>query len=141
MNNKYELVKYSEACRALAEAVAVDEVLDIKNQADAMRLYAKQAQNKGLEADAWELRQRAERRLGELIRLQKETVGLNTGRAGAGRPALGGSDDAPPKDTRPTLSEAGIDKKLSARSQRTASLPVEVFEEAVQEGHTVTEPT
>lgn len=49
-------------------------------------------------------------------RLQKETVGLNTGTAGTGRPSLGGTREEPPKDTRPTLAEAGISKKLSSRA-------------------------
>ncbi len=53
------------------------------------------------------------RRLGELIIAQKETVGLNPGT----RPSRehGGSMQAPPSI--PTLSEAGIDKKLSSRAE------------------------
>jgi hypothetical protein len=47
---------------------------------------------------------------------QKQTVGLNKGRAGMGRPGLGGTAKEPPKDPRPTLAEAGIGKKLSARA-------------------------
>ncbi len=44
-----------------------------------MRAYAKQARDRSLEVDAAEIRIKAERRLGELIRAQKETVGLNKG--------------------------------------------------------------
>ena len=58
-------------------------------------------------------------RLGELIKRQKETVGLNRGTAGLGRPNLGGARLEPPKIL-PTLAEAGISKKLSARSQKLA---------------------
>jgi hypothetical protein len=47
---------------------------------------------------------RAERRLGECIRAQKETVGLNEG-------ALRRGADMEPRDARPTLADAGIDKK------------------------------
>lgn len=50
------LVRYDAACRALAEAKAVDEVRDIRNQAEAMRLYGRQAKNRQLEADAWQLK-------------------------------------------------------------------------------------
>jgi predicted double-glycine peptidase len=84
-----ELIKYDAARRMLAEAVAIDEVQQIRNQAEAMRAYARQANDRDLEIQAAQIRFRAERRLGELIRAQKETVGLNRGRAGAGRPALG----------------------------------------------------
>ncbi|GAA2867211.1 hypothetical protein GGQ99_001323 [Aminobacter niigataensis] len=77
------LIRYDAACRALAEAKSVDDVKDIRDSAEAMRAYAKQARNKQLEVDAAEIRIRAERRLGEMIRDQKSTVGLNQGAAGS----------------------------------------------------------
>ena len=56
------------------------------------------------------------RRLGELIRAQKETVGLAQGRR---------SDLLPngKEVHRPTLKEAGIDHKLSSRAQKLAAVP------------------
>lgn len=123
-----ELVKYDAACRAVAECKSVDEAKDIRDKSIAMKAYAKQAKNKELEADAVEIRMRAERRLGELIRLQKETVGLNRGASGS---IVTGSGREPVKDTRPTLADAGIDKKLSMRAQQFAALPDEKFEESV----------
>lgn len=120
------LIKYDAACRALAEAKGTDEAKDIRDKAEAMRVYAHQAKNRQMEVDAAEIRMRAERRLGEMIRQQKETVGLNTGTAGLGRPDLGGSDRELPKT--PTLAEAGIDKKLSSRAQKLAAVPEEKFE-------------
>jgi len=61
---------------------------------------------------------RAERRLGEMLREQKETVGLHEG----GRPSKTGSDEEPV--SRPTLADAGIDKKLSSRAQKLAEAGV-----------------
>ena len=74
-----ELAKYNEACRLIAEAKAVDEVKDIRDRAVAMAAYARQAKNRDMEADAAEIRMRATCRLGEMVREQKRTIGLNPG--------------------------------------------------------------
>ncbi len=62
------------------------------------------------------------RRLGELIRAQKETVGLNIGAMGIGTSAV------PQENRTPTLADAGIDKKLSSRAQKVAAVPEDEFE-------------
>jgi N6-adenosine-specific RNA methylase IME4 len=118
-----QLVKYSAAVSALAACVRVDEAKGIRDQAEAMRVYARQANNRDMEITAAEIRLRAEFRLGELIMAQKATVGLNAGSRGAGRPAKakGASAKAAPKDTRPKLADVGVSHKLSMRSQRLAS--------------------
>lgn len=121
-----ELVPYDVACRALSEARSVSEIKNIRDKSDAMRFYARQAKNKQLEVDAAEIRIRAERRLGEMLIEQKETVGMNTGMAGSivsptGREAL--------KDDRPTLADVGIDYKLSSRAQKIAAVDADDFED------------
>lgn len=129
------LVRYDAACHALAEAKASDEVMLIRDKADAMRAAAKIANNKQLEVDAAEIRIRAERRLGELLKEQKETVGLNAGKRGQlkGRDSSGSAKQEPPEDDRPTLAAAGIDKKLSARAQKLAAVPKAEFEQELKE--------
>jgi hypothetical protein len=122
-----ELVKYEAAKYALAEAKAVDEVKHIHDVSAAMKAYAKQAKDKQMEVDACEIRIRAERRLGEMIRHQKETVGLNTGAMGIGKSAVGSDDRTP------TLADVGISKDLSSRSQQIASIPEDEFEETLAE--------
>jgi hypothetical protein len=52
-------------------------------------------------------------RSGEMIVAQKKTVGLNEG----GRPLKTGSEKVPV--SKPTLAEAGIDKKISARARES----------------------
>ena len=74
-----------------------------------------------LSAAAAEIRMRAERRLGELIRVQKETVGLNAG----GRPTITGSKSDP---VTPTLSSVGIDKHLADRARKLSAVPEAQFE-------------
>lgn len=110
----HELTKYDVACRALAEAKAVDEVKDIRDQAMAMRLYAKQAKNKELEADAAEIRLRAERRVGQMMAEQPK----------AKPPGLNQYPDrvSEKPDAPATLAEAGIDKNLANRARKFASM-------------------
>ena len=120
------LVKYDAACRAIAAAKSVDEVKMIRDKAQAIAAAARIAKNHGMEIDAAEIRIRAERRLGEMIAEQKRTVGL----APAGRP--------PKIPTRkegitPPLRDAGIDWKLSARSQAIAAIPEKAFEATLVE--------
>ena len=106
-----QLVKYEAARHALAEAKAVDEVKNIHDKAAAIKAYARQAQDKQMVIDASEIQIRAERRLGEMIRQQKETVGLNGGTLKQGSVV---PDENHGKDTRPTLADVGISKKLSS---------------------------
>jgi hypothetical protein len=127
--NVTELIKYDSACRALAAAVAVDEVKKIRDNSEAMRAYARQAKNKQLEVDAAEIRIRAERRIGELMQAQKESVGLNQG-AVKGKT---GSKGNPVLDARPTLAEVGIDKALADRARKYAAVPQDEWEEELGE--------
>jgi hypothetical protein len=60
---------------------------------------------------------RAERPLGDCIRVQKDTVGLNKGAMGIGTSAV------PQENRTPTLADAGIDKKPSSRAQKPAPSP------------------
>lgn len=123
------LTRYEAARTALAEAQRIDEVKDIRDKMVALAAYARQAKDTELISYATEIRLRAERRLGQMLKEQKETVGLNQGTAGKGRPRIGGSREELPKDNRPTLASAGIDKKLSARAQKTAAIPEKAFED------------
>ena len=122
------LVRYDAACRALANAKSIDEVKQIRDTAEALRVYARQAKNRELEVDAAEIRIRAERRVGELIVQQKQTVGLNRGASAGGKKKASRGAYSEPRDARPTLAEAGIDKKLSARSQQLAAVPEQKFD-------------
>ena len=124
-----ELTKYDAACRAIAEAATVDEVKHFHDEAKAIAAYARQAKNRDLEAQCVEIRMRATRRLGELMREQKRKVGLNRGNAG-------GFSNNPPDD-RPTLASQGIDKNLANQARTLGDLPEEKFEERVAEAREV----
>jgi len=103
---------FEAACRALDEARTLIEVTDVADKAAALKEYGRLAKDRRLEIDAAELRIRAERRLGEML----GALALRPG-----RPAKNGADielfPQPPK-----LADIGIDRKLSARAQRLASI-------------------
>src|SRR6516165_2418843 len=56
-------------------------------------------------------------RLGEMMAARKETVGFNRGTAGMGNANVSGGLSEIPRDERPTLAEAGIDKNLAGRTE------------------------
>ncbi len=119
-----QLIKYDSACRALAEARSVDEVKEIRDAAIALKAYARQAKNKTLEADAFEIRKRAERRVGEMMADGRDD------RANIGRPQKLVSE----KLIKPTLKQAGIDANLADRARKLAAMPAAEFEQHVVEG-------
>jgi N6-adenosine-specific RNA methylase IME4 len=119
-----ELALYGSAKKALAACVATDEAKHIRDLAMAQRAYAQQAKDKQMLCDAAEIVRRAEFRLHELTEAQRETVGLNKG-------ALRRGVNEPPRDGRPTLAEAGIDKSLAKRV-RQAGLIAALGSEAIE---------
>jgi len=123
MTESNHLALYDSARAALAKAVRVDEVKDIRDKAVAIKHYARIAKDREMEANAYELRARAERRLGEM---------LEAGRAD--RASQGG--DRRSRDSKnplkPTLKEAGIDKNLAKRARTAAKRPEKIFEEDVR---------
>jgi N6-adenosine-specific RNA methylase IME4 len=127
------LFHYDAACRALAEAVRVDEVKNILDVTVAMRIYAKQAKNREAEANAVELRMRATRRLDQLIQAQKETVGLAKGGQPYQRRSTGVA--ATPVAT---LGMQSIDKNLAKQARALGALSPERFEQAVADARSAT---
>jgi N6-adenosine-specific RNA methylase IME4 len=117
------LLRYDAARAALAEAKGIDEVKSILDWAARARLYAEQAGNTGMEADAIDIRERAERELGLLLLAQKETYGLARG----GRPKTG-PGNGPVSPPPITLSDLKIKKNLSSRAQKKASISAQAFE-------------
>jgi hypothetical protein len=116
------LVRYEAARTALAEAHRVDEVKDIRDKAEAMAAYARQAKDSELIQYATEIKVRAERRCGELL---ARTEKHNGGHAMKAR-----SNDA--TEVPPTLAQMGLTKDESSRYQQLAAMPAEHFETAVE---------
>lgn len=109
----------------LGEAVRVDEVAQIRDEAKRIEFAARQAKNRTLAANAVELTLRSERRLGEILIEAKRAGQLSTG----GRPKKSGAPD----DGKVRLADAGIDRKLSMKAQQLAEKPAQLFEQVIAE--------
>jgi hypothetical protein len=127
------LIRYDEACRALAAAVSIDEVQDIRDLAEMRAAAARIAGNRQLEMQAVELRMRGTRRLGQILEQQKTAGGFNRGTRGQirGKDKSGAADIQAPEDILPRLSDAGISHKLSSQAQRMAAIPEDEFNELI----------
>lgn len=117
-----ELTKYDLACRALAEARTVDDVLEFKNRLDAFKEYHRRAGNFEVVVNAIELVARAQRRLGEMLDEMKDL-----GQLRVGNPGFANGKTTQPLD-RKTLKELEITKYLSMQCQKLASFPLDRFE-------------
>ena len=115
------LAQIAQAKQALAQARTLDDVLNIRDKAEAVRVYAK-ASAEGLEAQnyAAEIKLLAERKAGELLAAME----MNKG----GRPSSTGD-----MMSLVTLEDLGVDKKQSSRWQKEAAVPDEDFAALVQE--------
>jgi hypothetical protein len=117
-----ELVRYDAMCRAIARAHAVDEVKDIRDKARAIEMYTRMAQNREAERQATEIRLRAERRCGELLRDMLKA----TGARGTGSNQYRQVPSADP--SAPTLADMHISADQSAQWQKLAAIPQHEFE-------------
>lgn len=125
------LVRYEAARTALAEAHRVDEVKDIRDKAEAMAAYARQAKDQDMILWATEIKVRAERKAGEMLTHMAETG--ERAQQGDGPKFKPGNSSVvelsgePPK----TLADLGVNKRESHRWQQLASMSEEHFEAAV----------
>jgi hypothetical protein len=117
-----DLTYFDRARVALAKATDLDEVKSIRDKAEALRTYAKQAKDSAeMERQCAIIRLRAERRLGELLARAVRR----------GNPQLS-------HDSTIGLGKLGITRDQSSRWQTAATLPAKDFEQYVA---TAREPT
>ena len=111
-----ELVKYNAMCQAIAECHKTDEVAEMRNQAMAMEVYAKQALNIEAEKLAAEIRIRAERKCGQLLKGMERNQGK--------RSDLPTSvHDEPKSEFAQAKINANISDTQAKRWQRLADIP------------------
>jgi hypothetical protein len=115
------LIRYDAMCTAIAECFQVDEVKGLRDKARALEVYAAQANNRDAERKACEIRIRAERRAGELLKEMAVT----------GERQKAGGDRKKSKSNGTTLIDLGITRDQSSQWQRLAEIPTEEFEAAL----------
>jgi hypothetical protein len=109
---------------ALQESTDFNEILDIRDRGELFRQYSRQ-QRYGIEIQnsGAEVKIRAERRMGELLREMKE----------GGKLQHGGDRKTDSRFHRATLNDIGVSRTQSFRWQRAASLPDPIFEAYIRE--------
>ena len=120
MSNSTTLARINEAMTALSAAKTLDDVVQIRDQAEALRVYVKAASNSLDAANAAaEIKLRAERKAGEML-------------AAMQLPGRGGGDvKSSGTVLLDSLGDLGIDKTQSSRWQREASVDEDTFLEYI----------
>jgi hypothetical protein len=114
MEASTHMVQFQAARQALAHARTVDEIKDVRDKAEAIRMYLRQAgESLEMQNDAAEIKLRAERRMGEML----GEMGLH-----------GGDRKSKSHDANLKLKDLDIKPDQSSRYQRIASVPEESFE-------------
>ena len=118
------LTRYDVARHALAEAHRVDEAKAIRDKMIAVKMYARQVNDKHMMVWATEIKLRAERRMGQLLIDLKET---------GQRAQQGGDRKSNPADRGLKLEDIGITSQRASESVQLADIPEKEFEAMLDE--------
>lgn len=124
MSNTFGLALYDGAYAALAEVSRVDEIKEIIDKSVALQAYSRQAKDPRLIDRATEIRKRAERQAGRLLKEMAERGDRDTGHGNRRAKSLAAI---------PKLHDLGVSLTQSSRWQKLAKLDDEAFEERVAE--------
>ncbi|MDR2880495.1 MAG: hypothetical protein LBV29_01145, partial [Azoarcus sp.] len=114
------------------ECARIDEVKDIRDKAMALEMYHRQAQNFEAEREAANVRLRAERRVGELLKeLARAPTPNPNGIGGKSRKIVTSEVVTQQSQYAEALESNGISRQKAHRYQRLADVPAEVFEDAL----------
>jgi hypothetical protein len=123
-----ELARYDAMCRAIDAAYEVDEAKDIRDQAIALEVYARQAHNTEAERRACEIRLRAERKAGAISSKLEKAQGQRTDK-------LQGMPHRSSKTSQ--LRDAGVSPDQAKQWEKLAAVPQEEFDAALADGTTM----
>lgn len=117
-----QLVRYEEARRAVEAVHRIDEVIDIRDKAEAMAAYARQKNDRDLILWVTDIKVRAERRFGELSSQLGTAQGTRTDKT---------SSHDGKKSKAETLAEVGVTPQEAWRCEQLAEMSPDHFEAAV----------
>jgi hypothetical protein len=117
-----ELVRYDAMCRAIDAAFEVDEVKAIHDQAQMLQAAARVAKNTDAETRAYEIRMRAARKAGQILRKAEKSAG--------GRPPKN-SGDEPQSLKSDVLEKAGVKARDASDWERLSEVSEDDFEAAL----------
>ena len=119
-----QLAHFRKAKRELALVTRIDEVKEIRDKAEALRVYSQRAgESLEMQNNCAEIKIRAERRAGELLQEIDKSRG--------GRPTK--TSNMMLQVSGPTLMELGVSRMQSSRWQTIANIPERMFERHVKE--------
>jgi hypothetical protein len=119
-----QLVRYDAMVNAIVACHSVDELKDMHDKALALELYAKQAKNTDAERKAADVRLRAERRTGELLKDLARAQGARTDITSSN----GVTKLRQPSAYSAALQSTGMSRQTASRYQALAEVPRETFE-------------
>lgn len=125
------LALYERMCSAIAACIAVDEAKDIRDKALALEAYYRQARNLDAEREAANVRLRAERRVGELLKELARADTASGGNTGGNQYVAASPRATPPSPYASALSEHGISRQTAHKFQALANIPEADFERAL----------
>jgi len=119
-----DLVIFDRAKKAIAEAVSIDEVRDIRNKAEAMRIYYKQAgESLTMQNQCAQIKIYAERKIGEILSEIEKNKGGQAEHSSYRSPEVTSRIE--------TLNDLGISKMQSFKYQSIASIPEPIFQDHI----------
>lgn len=132
------LVRYEQARNALADCAKVDEAKDIRDKAEALRVYARQRNDIEMERWAADIKIRAERRIGQISNLLERKP---AGKLKRDLVAPGATKSRQNNEGKiETLKRAGITQRSANRAEQIAKIPEEEFESFLADKKAQREP-
>jgi hypothetical protein len=127
-----QVVLYDEMVRAIDACHSVDQVKDIRDKARALEVYARQARNTDAERKAADVRLRAERHTGELLRdLARATPQTARSIGTTGQIVSDHKTRFEGSEYSRTLEQNGLSRQTAHRYEQLAEVPRETFERAL----------